>query len=57
MALLRKKGVVENDREPVWLMVGFLPGTMAVCHSSFIIEIGVYLLHARVECFCFLSDY
>lgn len=24
----------------------FLTGTMAACHSSFIIEIGVYLLQA-----------
>lgn len=52
-----KKWLVENDREPVRLMVFFLPGTMAVCHCSFIIEIGVYLLQARVECFCFSSDY
>lgn len=36
---------------------GLLPGTMAACHSSFIIEIGVYLLQAGVECFCFSSDF
>lgn len=30
----------------VWLAVSFSVGTMNVCHSSFIIEIGVYLLQA-----------
>lgn len=45
----RKRGIVAGGL--------FLTGTMAVCHSSFIIEIGVYLLQAWVECFCFSSDY
>lgn len=51
------RGVMRKKRGVVKMVVFFSTGTMAVCHSSFIIEIGVYLLQAWVECFCFSSDY